>query len=395
MQNHTANKTPNGVIYYQYIYFHMLGAGLLDDNLHENARLNASLCSFFHSGILDRTGTLDQGFEAQVLNPFPDFSVDTQDDPSFAEVCDRRAIEIIELAKKEQRPIYVFWSGGIDSTTALVALLRNLEKKDIDEYLTVYLNQESINEYPEFYSDIIQPGLNMQNIDASFDFLEGNPVIVTGELGDQMFGSVTMIELLNIESDINDLEVLKKPYKTLLPKYIKHRLKTGNDENAKKLFEFLVPLIERCPWKIETIFDCLWWMNFTLKWQHVDLRFAAGFHNHLAELERNYNLCWHFFKSEDFQRWSVNNPDMKIKDTWDTYKFPAKEYIYKYTGDRDYMDNKQKVPSLSMREIQQSYHCFLLDNFTMVKAHDTQNIHDFRQRFGNSYNWVFKSAQKN
>ena len=53
-----------------------------------------------------------------------------------------------------------------------------------------------------------------------------------------------------------------------------------------------------------------------------------------------------FYMTDDFQLWSMNNPDKKIKDTWSTYKWPAKEIIYDFTKDTEYRDTKIKRGSL-------------------------------------------------
>ena len=51
----------------------------------------------------------------------------------------------------EERDISVFWSGGIDSTAALVALL--LQKKPMDrDRMHVFLRPRSIDEYPAFFA---------------------------------------------------------------------------------------------------------------------------------------------------------------------------------------------------------------------------------------------------
>jgi hypothetical protein len=42
----------------------------------------------------------------------------------------------------------------------------------------------------------------------------------------------------------------------------------------------------------------------------------------------------------------MNNLESKIKDTWRSYKYPAKEIIYEFTYDADYRDNKIKRGSL-------------------------------------------------
>ena len=57
---------------------------------------------------------------------------------------------------------------------------------------------------------------------------------------------------------------------------------------------------------------------------------------------------FHFYGTEDFQLWSMNNMDKKIKDTWNTYKWVCKDIIYDYTRDADYRQQDETgfpVPS--------------------------------------------------
>jgi hypothetical protein len=42
----------------------------------------------------------------------------------------------------------------------------------------------------------------------------------------------------------------------------------------------------------------------------------------------------------------MNNPDKKIRDTLESYKWPAKDYIFDYTKDEPYRQSKLKVGSL-------------------------------------------------
>ena len=53
-----------------------------------------------------------------------------------------------------------------------------------------------------------------------------------------------------------------------------------------------------------------------------------------------------FYDDVDIQRWSIVNHDLKHKGTWQTYKWPSKEYIYNFTKDVEYRDNKTKYKSL-------------------------------------------------
>lgn len=380
-----------GVILYNHFHFTPLGFAVLNNKPNDNFGLNAFLCVFSNSSLTDRTQTIDQGFKTCILDPFPDFSNNTKSNLTFSEICDQRALDIVNQARDEQRPIHVFWSGGIDSTAALIALLKNIDPKDQKELITVFLNKESIDEYPYFYTNVILPNLKVRVIDDSYDFLLGNPIIVTGELGDQLFGSVIMDDLLNLQSSRSNIDIFHQPYKSVMPKFLRYRLKTDDKELVANLMDYLFPLIEKCPWPIVSMYDCLWWMNFTLKWQHVDQRFSVGFHLETLDLFNSYKLCAHFFKTEAFQQWSVANPDLKIKNTWASYKFPAKEYIYEFSKDKCYFEDKHKVPSISLRSIKKSRHCFMLDDFKMISAAETMDFKDFRNKYNDKYDWIFEN----
>ena len=104
-----------------------------------------------------------------------------------------------------------------------------------------------------------------------------------------------------------------------------------------------MPQVEKSPVKIKTLFDFLWWMNFSLKWQHVSLRMFYSIEDGKFSLENNFI---HFFSAKDFQKWSISNHECKIKETWKSYKYVAKECIYDFHKDEDYLLNKEKEQSL-------------------------------------------------
>lgn len=55
----------------------------------------------------------------------------------------------------------------------------------------------------------------------------------------------------------------------------------------------------------------------------------------------------HFFRADALQRWSISNPDKRIRfGTWSSHKWPLKEYIRNFTGDREYAEAKEREPSL-------------------------------------------------
>jgi len=93
--------------------------------------------------------------------------------------------------------IYVGWSGGIDSTAALVALLQTATTSR-RRRLKVVLDEESMVENPTFYRNFIGGG-KLEEVPRQGQPLSWHEdrirrenaanVFVTGELGDQLFGS--------------------------------------------------------------------------------------------------------------------------------------------------------------------------------------------------------------
>ena len=109
----------------------------------------------------------------------------------------------------------------------------------------------------------------------------------------------------------------------------------------EQLAEVITEQVDSAPIEIKTIFDLFWWCNFCFKWQDVDSRMIFTF-----TTNTEWKSTLSFFNTEDFQRWSIANHDIKHGGTWETYKQPAKEYINKYIKDENYRKNKTKEPSL-------------------------------------------------
>jgi len=292
--------------------------------------LYLNTCAFFGATLIDRTETLDTGIPFSVLDPISQLTFTAL---SFDEICVLRAKEIIEYNSKKN--IRVFWSGGIDSTVALISLITCLRETDGLGRLKVLLSKESIAEYPSFYKDEIEGELDYMVITGTiYDHINLNEINVTGEHGDQIFGSDKLkYAILSKEA--------YRPYTEVLPYFISRKL--GNEKYTKSIIEYLNPQVKASPLPIETYYDYLWWMNFSLKWQNVSLRLLYG----LGRTEEDLNHSFfHFFQSTHFQNWSISNHHKKIKTNWNTYKYIAKAYIYAFHKDDNYFKYKEKEPSL-------------------------------------------------
>lgn len=291
-------------------------------------------CKFFDCGIIDRTKTLETGFEAKVLDPIPAFDAAFQ--LSFPEISRRVASDIAEKARREGRKIQLLWSGGIDSTVALVAFLETLPKAEWEERLEILLSMDSINEYPLFFHRFIHSQLPYTFICPPItNHFGAEALIVTGEHGDQLFGSDKLLPLI-----VNGLAGMD--FRDAFPLYATHKFR--KPEIGERLLDYLEPLIASAPTPLKTTFDLFWWLNFTIKWQQVTLRLPIfTFAPDISDLTSRFH---HFFRDADFQQWSFHQHESRAVEKLTDYKGPAKAYLFSFTGDEAYHNSKSKEPSL-------------------------------------------------
>jgi hypothetical protein len=289
------------------------------------------LAKFFGCGPLDRTGELDMGLDYRVLQDIPEER--TKD--SFHEVCREVADGIVDRAVAEDKEIQVTWSGGIDSTVALLSLKERLQARGELDRFFVLMSLRSMTEYPRFYEHFIMGKLQTRALPVPLPkALTDDIITVTGEHGDQLFGSDHLAAL--VKGGVAHL-----PYREVIPFYITSKLKL--EKRALRVMEYLEPQIRLAPTKIETAFDYLWWCNYSLKWQQVGLRMLAFQGGQVRGL---YDNLVHFFGHRRFQEWSLSNPQVRKVRDWRAYKLQAKQVILEATSDFDYFTNKEKEPSL-------------------------------------------------
>lgn len=239
--------------------------------------------------------------------------------PSFADIMESRAVEVINVAGN--RKIFVFWSGGLDSTGVLVALMKNCP---LDQ-LVVVMSETSVVEAPVFFERYIKNKIQIRWMEHGIvaphmraGIAEG--IVVTGEIGDQLFGTVNF--------DFLPDEKLYGPWR---------------DGISIGGYEQYEDFVRACPRELENYADFLWWSNYSNKYQYVQMRIILEVKNSI--LEQN---TFHFFDSSDFNDWaltapiSLKFPDMNRKK----YKLSLRNYIYEYDGDLSYFENKEKERSL-------------------------------------------------
>ena len=103
-----------------------------------------------------------------------------------------------------------------------------------------------------------------------------------------------------------------------------------------------ISTIKEADVEIKTCFDFAWWFNYTNKLNHVIYRILIIYPN----LAKYFDRVYPFYYTKDFLRWSIeNHPEQKIGKSLGTYKKCAKQFIYQYTKDEDYL-TKPKIGSL-------------------------------------------------
>ena len=260
--------------------------------------------------------------------PISDILKISNHNKTFADICNERAVELSKLPG----PLYVMWSGGIDSTVAITAILKNWSAEDIKR-VVVLCNNDSIKENRNFFP-LIAKNFKVETSTDKIEEMLKLGYVLTGELGDQILGSDVPIS------------TAKQGEEILFEKFETGALKMYsaiNPEYAQGYFDRYRPIIEEAPFKIKTVFDFCWWLNITQKWQHVQLRILAS--KSWTNPSKWQHKLLHFFDTVDFQVWSIHNHDKKIKTSWHSYKYIAKEYVVDYTKDQSFM-NKLKLPSL-------------------------------------------------
>jgi len=252
---------------------------------------------------------------------------------TFEQVCLERAEELRSL----EGPIFVMWSGGIDSTAAMTAIFRTFSKEDLDR-VTVLCDDRSIKENPNYFKLIIRNKVKTKAITMYLEPYLEQGWLVTGELGDQLFGHDMIGGCVGMSGET----ALQDNWENHIPKYFEH-LGTGG---AKYVNERLRPIIDEAPFQIKSTHDFAWWYNFSQKWQNVKLRFLGC--NVWKNPKQSYTKMIHFYDSLDFEVWSVHNQNLKIGNTLKSYKAVSKQFSIDWSGDTDFINKPKEVSAIHL-----------------------------------------------
>ena len=321
--------------------------------------------------LVDRSGHIDMPFNVSTYRDFKLPELDYNFNKSFDDVCLDTAQNILNHQDNISKPIYLFYSGGIDSVAVLVSFLKILPLKEAANRISIVMTSDSITEYPKMYYETIRPNFNIITGDNIENFFDRRAILLTGGHGDKIFGTDNIGKIYR-QGNFNSLSL---PYSEKF--IIEFWTSLGIPYSSAQIwFKLLDEQIKKINVQVETNYDFLWWFNFLLEWQSeyflFPLRSAADLDNNFY---RDYMLA--FYNTTDHQLWSINNTNKRIKDTWSSYKFIAKDFIFSYNNDANYRDNKIKGPSLNRlfhsKKIPMGIDCNL-KTFDSIKIEDIYNV---------------------
>jgi len=285
--------------------------------------------------VLDRTTIKWPNFEYINLFPMPSIQSTT---PDFIETSVLRIKELTD----HKNHVNVLWSGGIDSTFVMTLMIELgiADKLFKEGRLTIGLNMDSIRENPVFYEKFIKQRYLSCVVQA--DTLITNPqpnqVTITGEMADNLVGSLTMKSCVDYHNDFTVVHQKKQVAINWMARKLEPHEKN-------EFFEFIEQVCDNSPVEIVSSHDLLWYLNFNFKWQAVNFRIVSHAANQEVGNQLISNLH-HFFNTDTFQQWSLKEGHYFEGSSWGDYKMVMKKQIYEVTNDGDYFKNKTKHPSL-------------------------------------------------
>lgn len=299
--------------------------------------------------VVDRTNTICFGSsKLKTDHPMPDFSKNFT--TALSEIMMQRAEELWRWIEDTGKLGIVWWSGGIDSTALLVAMLRTATPERI-KLIKVGMNERSINEYPLFFNKYVRDLPYTFMPQAAGRDIDLNVLHITGEIGDQLFGSDYLEACFagggrEFQGKKHFVGNINAPWQDTMSRFVRDQLQYMNlpSEYVQPIMDTYEKLNTASPIEINTLFDFWWWSNFNLKYSNVVGRIPMSTQQpHIA-----HKCIVAFFNTPDFQRWSVFNHDKKIGSTWKSYKKELKQFVFDFNKDKDWFTHKTKGASLGV-----------------------------------------------
>jgi hypothetical protein len=273
--------------------------------------------------------------------------------------------------------VYLLWSGGIDSTCGVVSVLKHC-KPEHHSQIHVVMSDGSRQENPIFYENHLKhydrieySNLNFANIDIK------NILILDGEGGDQMFGSIMSNKFFSMHPDKMHL-----PWRSQIDLLIKLLRKDWDTAHTWDVFLNMVSRDIPGHVQVETCLEFFWWMNFNFKFDSVCMRTPLYYGSLLSSDDFKYlmtNCIRRLFAHTEVHQWCMSADSNERSEGGKLIKMPAKRYIYEFDHNEYYLREKRKELSTPVFNrkyfaMDKDYNRYSLDD-RMVRQHIRQLLY--------------------
>lgn len=285
----------------------------------------------------------------------PDFRL------SFEQVTDNRSIEIKKRIYNGER-FAVMYSGGMDSTLVLAALVKNLGAKEL-ESVVVNASIHSVIENPVFWEKFVMGKIKVldSNVHTYDDLFRMGYTPITADQGDCIFGTSFGLSLYHnfdyyaddyrslrgLKYQISNPDVHYSEYRPIIERHMAYEPSPRGWNFGRLLYEKVDRNIKTSTVPIHSLHDFFWWMIFNIKYFNCASR-SAIFFNLSIPIKTALETIENWFGNDEYQLWSManNNNGEKIHKTLASYKYAQRRYIYSVDRNEWYFNLKTKLESL-------------------------------------------------
>jgi hypothetical protein len=259
---------------------------------------------------------------------------------TFEETTDLRAQQLSQSLKQNNKPILVFWSGGIDSTVALCGMIRNFDDELMNRVI-VKMTASSYIENPTFFENHIRNKIKYNNDPVVY----GDYNIIDGAMADPLWIQRDIINMDMWRPGIIKHDAIRQP-----DNLISWLTNKCGKEHALWFYELVVENSISAGMELIDYEDFYWWWNFNNCYagQHYKSIEYVNIDNiERINLEQYFANVIPWFSGELYQKWSLSNRSngVKYQGTIRSYKMPAKNYIFSVDQNPWYKDYKTKTAS--------------------------------------------------
>jgi hypothetical protein len=337
------------------------------ENYNHLIDINAVFSNFPNGNLYDRTNRIQGPVK---FSPERAWQVPKQ--PLTLE--DALQKRVMEICNQPQQ-VNILWSGGIDSTTILVAFMKFAPDH---RQLRVVYSPFSTYEHPDFFK-LLQLQNKIELCDISGDIyldLQLDGIIVSGNPGDEVHASLDQSFF-----DTYGFQTLHMPWQDF---FYKHHPSDN--------------FIDFCKWHfaasgrdIVTVLDARWWFYLSTKLTAIANNLIAFFSQSNNNFDQRRLVG--FFNCDVYEQFIFFNTDQIIcNNNYASWRQFLKDFCYSYDGFDSWRVNKTKFSSDQLLAYQRKKQAvldrrflFLLDNGEFIS---TPNLPFFSEQ-----DWITVAPQ--